>query len=56
MKGLVAKRKARIEVNATILPGKVIGGDAFVGTGAVVTKDVPDGITVFGNPAKPKMS
>ena len=56
MKGLVAKRKARIGVNATILPGKVIGEDAFVGAGAVVTKDVPDGITVFGNPAKPKMS
>jgi len=56
MKGLVAKRKARIGVNATILPGKVIGEDAFVGAGAVVTKDVPDGITVVGNPAKPKMS
>ena len=55
MKGLVAKRRARIGVNATILPGKVIGEDAFVGGGAVVTKDVPDGVTVVGNPARPKM-
>jgi len=54
MKGLVAKKKARIGVNATILPGKVIGEDAFVGAGAVVTKDVPNGAIVVGNPAKPK--
>jgi len=56
IKGLVAKRKARIGVNATILPGKVIGEDSFVGAGAVVTKDVPDGTIVVGNPAKPKKS
>ncbi|WP_018962778.1 N-acetyltransferase [Coprothermobacter platensis] len=54
MKGLVAKRKARIGVNATILPGKVVGEDAFVGAGAVVTRDVPAGTIVTGNPAKPK--
>jgi len=56
MKGLVAKRKARIGVNATIHPEKVVGEDAFVGAGAVDTKDVPDGVTVVGNPAKSKMS
>jgi len=56
MKGLVAKKKARIGVNATILPGKVIGEDAFVGAGAVVTKDVPDGVTVVGNPARTRGS
>jgi len=46
----------RIGANATILPGKVIGEDAFVGAGALVTKDVPAGVTVVGNPAKPKIS
>ncbi|SHH48109.1 acyltransferase [Thermosipho atlanticus] len=52
MKGLVAKRKSRIGVNATILPGKVIGEGAFVGAGSVVTKDVKEGKIVVGNPAR----
>jgi len=29
-----------------------IGGDAMVGAGSVVTKDVPAGVLVVGNPAK----
>jgi len=36
-----------------ILPGIVIGENAMVGAGAVVTKSVSDDITVVGNPAKP---
>jgi sugar O-acyltransferase (sialic acid O-acetyltransferase NeuD family) len=44
---------ATIGTNATILPRIKIGRGAFVGAGAVVTRDVPDGTTVAGVPAKP---
>ncbi len=49
---------AYIGTNAVIregLPDKPlrIGVGAVVGMGAVVTKDVPDGVTVVGNPARP---
>ena len=43
---------ASIGAGATILPGITIGKNALVGAGSVVTKDVPDGATVLGNPAK----
>jgi acetyltransferase-like isoleucine patch superfamily enzyme len=46
------KKGARIGANSTILPGVVVGEGAIVGSGSVVTKDVPAGITVVGNPAK----
>lgn len=38
--------------NALIMPGVTIGNDVVVAAGAVVTKDVPDGTMVAGNPAK----
>jgi maltose O-acetyltransferase len=37
---------------AIILPGVSIGDDAIVGAGSVVTRDVPPGATVKGNPAR----
>lgn len=46
------KKGASIGANATILPGITIGKDAMVGAGAVVTKDVPPGKLVVGNPAR----
>jgi UDP-2-acetamido-3-amino-2,3-dideoxy-glucuronate N-acetyltransferase len=46
------KTGASIGANATILPGLTIGEKAMVGAGSVVTKDVPAGAIVFGNPAK----
>lgn len=42
---------ATIGANATIICGHTIGCYAFVGAGAVVTKDVPDYALVYGNPA-----
>lgn len=38
--------------NAIILPGVSIGDRSIIGAGSVVTKDVPDDVTVGGNPAK----
>jgi maltose O-acetyltransferase len=39
---------------AIILPGVTIGDDAIVGAGSIVTRDVPPGVTVVGNPAREK--
>lgn len=50
--GTVIKKGASIGANATILPGVTIGENAMVGAGSVVTKDVPPGAVVVGNPAK----
>ena len=47
------KRRAAVGTGAVILPGVTIGVGAIVGAGAVVTRDVPDGSTVVGNPARP---
>lgn len=46
------KKGASIGTSATILGGITIGEYAIIGAGAVVTKDVPNGATVVGNPAK----
>ena len=46
------KKGATIGANATILCGITIGKYAFIGAGAVVTRDVPDYALVVGNPAK----
>jgi len=51
LRGAHIKRGAKIGANATLLPGIVIGENALVGAGAVVTHDVPDGAVVVGNPA-----
>ena len=45
-------RGASIGSGATILCGVRIGEDAIVGAGAVVTRDVPAGTSVAGNPAR----
>jgi UDP-2-acetamido-3-amino-2,3-dideoxy-glucuronate N-acetyltransferase len=46
------KSRASIGANCTILAGITIGKEALVGAGSVVTKNVPDGAIVAGNPAR----
>lgn len=48
----IIKRGASLGANATILPGITIGENSIVGAGSVVTKDVPPGALVVGNPAR----
>jgi len=48
----IVRRGASIGSNATILCGVEIGEHAVVGAGAVVTKNVPAGAVVAGNPAR----
>ncbi len=50
----LVKEGASLGANSTIVCGITIGRFAFVGAGAVVTKDVPDFALVVGNPAKIK--
>lgn len=48
----LVKKGASIGSGATILANVVIGENAMVGAGSVVTRDVPDNAVVAGNPAK----
>lgn len=48
----LVKKCASIGSNATILPGVTIGEKAIIGSGAVVTHDVPDYAIVVGVPAR----
>lgn len=48
------KDGASVGAGAVILPGVTIGRGATVGAGSVVTEDVPDGATVYGEKATPR--
>jgi UDP-2-acetamido-3-amino-2,3-dideoxy-glucuronate N-acetyltransferase len=48
----IVRRGASIGSGSTILCGIEIGEDAIVGAGSVVTRDVPAGTIVVGNPAR----
>jgi len=52
IKGPTIRHGARIGGGAIICPALEIGEEAFVGAGAVVTKDVPARMLVVGNPAR----
>ncbi|HUG54688.1 MAG TPA: DapH/DapD/GlmU-related protein [Vicinamibacteria bacterium] len=48
----LVRRGASIGANATVVCGVTVGQYAFIGAGAVVTRDVPDFALVIGNPAR----
>jgi acetyltransferase-like isoleucine patch superfamily enzyme len=48
----VIGERCLIGSGAVILPGITIGDDVVIGAGALVTKDVPDGATVLGEPSR----
>jgi UDP-2-acetamido-3-amino-2,3-dideoxy-glucuronate N-acetyltransferase len=50
----LVRRGATIGANSTLVCGITIGRYAFIGAGAVVTKDVPDFALMLGVPARPK--
>ena len=52
MKGPTIRRGARVGGGAILCPGIEVGEEAFVGAGAVVTKDVPARKLVVGSPAR----
>jgi acetyltransferase-like isoleucine patch superfamily enzyme len=52
MRGPTIRRGARVGGGAILCPGIEIGEEAFVGAGAVVTKDVPARVVVVGSPAR----
>jgi acetyltransferase-like isoleucine patch superfamily enzyme len=52
MQGPTIRRSARIGGGAILCPGVEVGEEAFVGAGAVVTKDVPPRVVVVGAPAR----
>jgi acetyltransferase-like isoleucine patch superfamily enzyme len=52
VKGPTIRRGARVGGGAILCPAVEVGEDAFVGAGAVVTKDVPARMVVVGNPAR----
>ena len=48
----IVRKGASIGANATLICGHTVGKYAFVGAGAVVSRDVPDYAMVYGAPAK----
>ncbi|MBI9097596.1 MAG: N-acetyltransferase [Spirochaetaceae bacterium] len=52
LNGPLIRQGAKIGANSTILPGIIIGKNALVGAGSVVTKNVPENGVVAGNPAR----
>lgn len=48
----LVRKGATLGANCTIVCGTTVGKYAFVGAGAVITKDIPDYALVYGNPAR----
>lgn len=56
MRGPTIEKNAQIGVNVTILPFVTIGEGAVIGSGSVVTRDVPPRMVAYGNPARVTVS
>lgn len=54
-KPILVKRMSSIGARSVILPGVTIGEGALIGAASVVTRDVQNGTTVFGHPAKKRL-
>jgi acetyltransferase-like isoleucine patch superfamily enzyme len=52
MKGPIIKKGAQIGINSSLLPGVTIGEYSVIGSGSVVTIDIPPGVVAYGNPAR----
>ena len=52
LSGVTIKYGCRIGANVTFLPGVIVGQEAFIGAGSVVSKDIPEFSVAHGNPAK----
>lgn len=52
MRGPRINKSAQIGINCTILPRVVIGKYSVIGAGSVVTRDIPDSMVAYGNPAQ----
>jgi acetyltransferase-like isoleucine patch superfamily enzyme len=52
MRGPTIKKGAQLGVNVTVLPYVVIGEQALIGSGSVVTHDIPARAVAYGNPAR----
>ncbi|MFZ3115596.1 MAG: Gfo/Idh/MocA family oxidoreductase [Syntrophales bacterium] len=52
VRSTLVKKGATLGANCTVVCGHTIGGYAFIGAGAVITKDVPAHALMVGNPAK----
>ena len=52
LRGATLRRGCRVGGGAVLLPGVEIGAEGFVAAGSVVTRDVPPGKLVMGNPAR----
>lgn len=56
MRGPTIEKNAQIGVNVTILPFVTIGEGAVIGSGSVVTRDIPPRMVAYGNPARVTVS
>jgi acetyltransferase-like isoleucine patch superfamily enzyme len=52
LEGVIIEEKSSIGANSTILPGVRIGKQSVIGSGSVVTRDVPPGSVVVGVPGR----